>query len=165
MARQSTPQQKHAAQLTAAEMKAGIERIEKRIKEVEVFDPKSVTDQHTAPDLDGLEAAIDDTLARTFGAQTLDYDRYKQAKDFDRGPYNSLYVVQPHEFQASLIKSKASSLALLRQGVKSLQERLDESDDNASETLEIKSKSTFFLEKYLSFMAMMVKPEKPLHDF
>jgi hypothetical protein len=29
-------------------------------------------------------------MVRTFGADTLDYDRYRSAKDFDRGPYNML---------------------------------------------------------------------------
>ena len=132
MARRTIPSQKHEAQLTATEMKVGIERVGKRIKELEDFDPKSVTDQHSTPDLDALEAAIDETLTRTFGAQTLDYDRYQQAKDFNRGPYNSLYDVHPDEFQASIAKSKANSLALLRQAVKSLHERLDEVGDQAS---------------------------------
>ena len=112
MARRTIPSQKHEAQLTATEMKVGIERVGKRIKELEDFDPKSVTDQHSTPDLDALEAAIDETLTRTFGAQTLDYDRYQQAKDFNRGPYNSLYDVHPDEFQASIAKSKANSFGL-----------------------------------------------------
>lgn len=142
MARQTVPPQKQAAQITAAEMKAGIDRIEKRIKEVEAFDPRSVTDQYATPDLDALEAAIDETLARTFGAHTLDYDRYKQAKDFNRGPYNYVHTVQSHEFQASIAKSKANSLALLRQAVKSLKERLDEGADHTSAAPETKSKPT-----------------------
>ena len=139
MARQTTPPQKNTAQLTAAEMKAGIERIQKRIKDLEAFDPSSVTDQYATPDLDALEAAIDETLSRTFGAHTLDYDRYKQAKDFDRGPYNYAYKVQAHEFQANIAKSKANSLALLRQATRSLQERLDEVGDHAAALPAIKS--------------------------
>ncbi len=66
-------------------MIAGIARLKKRREEVERFDPLSVTDQHNTPALDALEAAVDEALVRTFGADTLDYDRYKYAKDFDRG--------------------------------------------------------------------------------
>src|SRR5271163_3223557 len=91
---------KQPAKLTPAQMNAGIERLKKRIEEVVRVEPQSVTDQHNTPDLDALEAAIDESIVRTFGADTLDYDRYKSAAEFDRGPYNYAYAVQPHEFQA-----------------------------------------------------------------
>ena len=67
------------------------------------------------PALDALEAAVDEALVRTFGAETLDYERYKYAKDFDRGPYNYAFQVPPHQFQASIARSKDSSIALLGQ--------------------------------------------------
>jgi hypothetical protein len=56
-----------------------------------------VTDQNNTPTLDALEAALDEALVRTFGADTLDYQRYKSAAEFDRGPYNYAYKVPPQQ--------------------------------------------------------------------
>jgi hypothetical protein len=126
MARSTKPPPKQAAQLTPQQMTAGIARLKRRREEVERFDPLSVTDQHNTPALDALEAAVDDTLVRTFGADTLDYDRYKYAKDFDHGPYNYAYQVPPQKFQASIARSKESSVALLGQAIKALEEQLEE---------------------------------------
>ena len=81
MARSTKPPPKQAAQLTPQQMIAGIARLKRRREEVERFDPVSVTDQHNTPALDALEAAVDDTLVRTFGADTLDYDRYNCARE------------------------------------------------------------------------------------
>lgn len=131
MARQSKPQlPKHPAQLTPQEMKSGIDRLKKCLGAVQSFNPQSVTDQFNTPELDALEASIDEALVRTFGADTLDYERYKFAKDFNRGPYNSSYHVPPDEFQASIARSKARSIALLGQAIKSLDEQLEERSSN-----------------------------------
>jgi predicted nucleotide-binding protein len=69
-------------------------------------------------------------LVRTFRADTLDYDRYKSAKNFDRGPHNYTYEVLPHEFQASISRCKDTSVALLKQAIKSLEEQLEEHSAN-----------------------------------
>jgi len=131
MARQPKPQlPKQAAQLTPQQMTAGIDRLKKRLEDVRGFQPQSVTDQYNTPELDALEVSIDDALVRTFGADTLDYERYKFAKDFDRGPYNYAYHVPPHEFQASISGSKDRSVALLGQAIKSLEEQLEEHSAN-----------------------------------
>jgi predicted nucleotide-binding protein len=117
---------KQTAQLSPQQMGAGIERLKKRLLEVQSFDPQSVIDQHNAPALDALEAAVDDALVRTFGSETLDYERYKYAKDFDRGPFNYAYQVPQRDFQASISRSKDSSIALLGQAIRSLEEQLEE---------------------------------------
>jgi hypothetical protein len=107
-------------------MTAGIERLRKRLSEVEGFDPRSVGDQFNTPELDALEVAIDETLSRTFGAETLDYERYALAKEFDKGPYNYMHRTAPPEFQASIARSKDRSIALLKQAIRSLEEQLEE---------------------------------------
>ena len=117
-------------------MTSGIERLKKRLGEVQSFDPQSVTDQYNAPALDALEAAVDEALVRTFGAETLDYERYKYAKDFDRGPYNYAFQVPPHQFQASIARSKDSSIALLGQAIRSLEEQLEEHASRPPESQE-----------------------------
>jgi len=107
-------------------MKSGIERLKKRLEDIQRFDPRSVTDQNNSPGLDALEASIDEALVRTFGADTLDYERYKPAKEFYRGPYNYAYEVPQQAFQASIAGSKDSSIALVGQAIKSLEEQLEE---------------------------------------
>jgi predicted nucleotide-binding protein len=152
MAHQSKPQlPKHPAQLTPQEMKSGIDRLKKCLEAVQSFNPQSVTDQFNTPELDALEASIDEALVRTFGADTLDYERYKFAKDFNRGPYNSSYHVPPDEFQASIARSKARSIALLGQAIKSLDEQLEERSSNppvnqaAPETTRLPSRKVFIV--------------------
>lgn len=115
-----------AANLTADEMAAGVKRLSKRINEVEAFDPNTVTDQFDHPELNALEAEIDQALVATFGANTLDYLRYYPASRFDTGPLNMMYETPLHTVRAAIASSKAKSLALLNSAVKSLKEQLDE---------------------------------------
>jgi hypothetical protein len=107
-------------------MKAGIERLQRRIEEVKKFDPQTVTEQYNIPERDRLSAAIDDALVRTFGSDTVEYNRYKDAASFDNGPHNYAYEVPIHDVRQSLNRSKASTLALLGQAVQSLEEQLGE---------------------------------------
>jgi len=107
-------------------MRTGIDLLRKRIAEVEQFDPSTVTEQFNIPAMDTLSAAIDDSLVRTFGHGTVEYNRYVEAARFDNGPFNYAYHVPIHEVQQSLNRSKARSIALLGQAVQSLEERLGE---------------------------------------
>ena len=127
MARQKTePPAKQPATLSPQQLRAGIERLQKRIEEVKAFDPRSVTDQHNFPHVKKLVASIDEALVRTFGAHSLDYERYKDATVFDNGPFNLVYAVPITDVQHSLARSRDSSIALLEQAVESLQERMVE---------------------------------------
>jgi predicted nucleotide-binding protein len=126
MARPSGSLSTKPAQLATAQMHLGIKRLNKVIARIEQFEPSTVTDQFNTPELDGLKAAIDDALVQTFGADTLDYGRYKAAADFYCGPYNAAYATPAHEFQKSIGQSKYRSLALLREAVKALENRLTE---------------------------------------
>jgi hypothetical protein len=49
-----------------------------------------------------LAAAIDEALVRTVGAETLDYDRYKRASEFNNGPLNYAYKVPIEQVRRSL---------------------------------------------------------------
>src|SRR4051812_20835895 len=109
-------------------MRAGIDRLQKRIEEVDHFDPTTVTDQHDIPNVKALSASIDDALVRTFGADTLEYKRCKDASHFNNGQFNYIYEVPIQDVHQSLSRSKARNLALLRQAVGSLEEQLAESD-------------------------------------
>jgi predicted nucleotide-binding protein len=120
------------ARLTPQAMQAGIDRLRKRIEEVKQFNPQSVTDQYNIPEVDRLSVSIDDALIRTFGVNTTDYNLYKDAVTFNNGPYNYAYEVPIHLVQQSLSDSKARSIALLEQAVRSLEERLAEEGEMAA---------------------------------
>lgn len=127
MARRSgTPPAKQPARLSIQELQAGIGRLQKRVAEVNQFDPASVTDQYNIPHVKALSASIDDALARTFGPDSLDYERYKRASHFDNGPHNYAYEVPISDVHESLERSKQQSAALLKQAIESLNEQLTE---------------------------------------
>jgi hypothetical protein len=66
-------------QSTAEEIRQGIDRLAKRLEEVRAFEPTSVVEQDNIPHVLALAAAVDDSLIRTFGPDTLDYRRYSDA--------------------------------------------------------------------------------------
>jgi hypothetical protein len=100
-------------------MQQGIDRLRKRLDEVRAFDPTSVTEQYNIPHVKALAASVDDALVRTFGSDTLDYKRYKDAGYFDNGPHNYAYRVPIEQVHASLARSKARSIALLERLLRS----------------------------------------------
>jgi predicted nucleotide-binding protein len=127
MARQKPePPAKQPASLSPQQLQAGIERLKKCIERVEAFDPNNVKEQHNIPHVEKLAASLDEALVRTFGADSLDYERYKNAAYFSNGPHNYRYPIPIAEVQRSLARSRESSIALLEQAVESLQERLVE---------------------------------------
>jgi hypothetical protein len=105
-------------------MRQGIERLKKRIAEVEAFDPVAASTNPSAV-TGPLEAAIKDTLGRTFGTGTVEYGLYKEAASFT-WPMNYAFRVQPADIATSLTRCKQGSLGLLHQAVASLEERLAE---------------------------------------
>jgi predicted nucleotide-binding protein len=129
MARRSTRETpKRVAELTPQQMRLGIDRLTKLIDRVRQFDPKSVTEQHNIPHVIQLSAAIDEGIVRTFGADTLDYERYHNAGYFNNGPFNYAYPVAITEVHQSLERSKQQNIGLLEQAVETLQQRLSEAD-------------------------------------
>ena len=121
--------------LSARDLKLGIGRMNARIKELEAFDPDSVKQQYPCPEIDALEANIDDMLERTFGKGSSDFTRYRQAAHFYRGPMNTMYETQPDVFRKAIADSKSKSLAILGAALRSLEERLKEANESSEEEL------------------------------
>jgi predicted nucleotide-binding protein len=107
-------------------MQLGIDRLAKVLDRVRQFDPRSVTEQHNIPHVQQLSAAVDDALVRTFGQDSIEYERYGRAAEFDNGPFNYAYEVPIHEVQESFRRSKERNVALLEQAIESLKDRLAE---------------------------------------
>lgn len=105
------------------QLRQGIERLQRQIAELEAFDSSSVRARGAA-ETRAVQAAIAETLAKTFGDGTPDYKLYASAARLDNGP---LYISgrPPVELVVEWIQDgKAKSLALLKQAVESLQEDL-----------------------------------------
>lgn len=111
--------------LSQDEIRRGIARLNLRIKDVEAFNPSTVT-RRWSPEVKALTTSIEDSLAKTFGIGTPEYNRHLAAADLDKGGY-SMGEDSPREILQFHIEGKAQSLALLGQAVKGLTEDLNES--------------------------------------
>lgn len=130
MAARQRPQEPKAANLTLAQMKAAMLPLKRRIAELEAFDPNSIRDQ-SDPRITTLEAAIDETLSDIFGQDTIEYARYITAGALDTAGFN-MYGIPLGETIEGLHRGKERSLALLRQIIKSLEEKLGDAGETAA---------------------------------
>jgi predicted nucleotide-binding protein len=130
MARRPPAPTPQPAVLSVDQMRRGIARLNKRIEDVETFEPQSVGGRN-APEVSALSTSIEETLGSVFGAGTIQFNRYRRAADVD--PTARLGIVvggsrpyplsQVHE---DLERGKQSSLAHLRQAVRFLEEEIAE---------------------------------------
>ncbi|WP_210199563.1 nucleotide-binding protein [Rhizobium sp. N122] len=125
MARSTQPPSPKAANLSSEQMRRGIVRLQKRIADLEAFDPNSVTASNS-PEVNSLETAIEATLSAVFGNGTIEYHRYHSAAHLD---YMIMIIgrgaTPPSEVRAVVAKNLARSLATLKQAVKDLEEELE----------------------------------------
>jgi uncharacterized protein (TIGR02391 family) len=125
------------AVLSVQQMKHGIVRLEKLIDEVEAFDPQ-ILQKRFGPEVQALEVAIEGTLASVFGHKTVEYNRYKDAADLDKGPVimrveaswisarggGGVHHDDAREAQQYVAEGKTRCLKLLRQAISWLQDEL-----------------------------------------
>jgi predicted nucleotide-binding protein len=117
-------------------MQRGIERLRRRIADVEAFDPMALGySETTDPGLSALETSIADTLDKVFGHNTVERDRY-EVGNFDSGPLTlGMPGRQRPDRRHYVQEGKARILASLSGAVASLQEELDERSVAAAPTL------------------------------
>jgi uncharacterized protein (TIGR02391 family) len=123
--------------MTAEHIKSSINRLRRRLDDLQAFDPNGVADR-SDPQIDALEAAIDQSLAETFGQDTPEYDRYRGARTLDTASINLVYRTPLPEIIEGLIRGKARAIALLEQAIRSLEEKLADmgaSEDPSAKTL------------------------------
>jgi hypothetical protein len=75
MARKSKQSELREANLTLAQMQASIPMIDRRLADLESFDPLTVNDRSDAK-IKALSGKLDDLLVSIFGAGTVEYERY-----------------------------------------------------------------------------------------
>lgn len=127
MARKTTPAPPpRSASLSPDEMRAGIERLSKRVADLDAF---SVDAMQTGnpPELRALEASIARTLERTFGLGTTDYRRYHGASSLS---YYAVTIMGQGpslgEYRNHTRQSIADAKALLAEAIRGLEEELSE---------------------------------------
>ncbi|MFN7754596.1 MAG: hypothetical protein ACK5O9_01980 [Holosporales bacterium] len=138
---------------TADQKKRYIERINACIAELTAFDPTTIQQKYGDPRVTALQVSIKNALAKSFGEGTSEYNRYRQAAVLDplvlstrpswsvaRGGYSGDHRNDFREAVYELTKAKETSLVLLRQAVKALEEEIEDMQlvpampSNAAET-------------------------------
>lgn len=127
--RPKAPAPKQPARLSPEQMRRGIKLLQRRIAELQSFDPEGVTDQFNIPQLTELKNSIESSLIDVFGCESLDYDRYNGASWFNTGAISmSGNRISIHKVREEIHESKDRSLAILNSAVKMLNEKLDDDD-------------------------------------
>jgi len=158
MAKRPTPTESQRAVLTVDQMRRGIARLQKRIDDLEAFDPTSVQ-KRWSPEVNVLEKVIDETLAAVFGHNTIEYNRYCYGKSLDHGLICMGQESSPHEVHQYLAEGKKAAVLTLQQAICGLEEGISE-QDHITPPINSPSWLQFFHAKCLSFTAMMKLPEK-----
>ncbi len=122
------------ADLSPDQMRTGVDRLKRRIAELDAFDASSIV-RSGDPNITALEKSIEQTLQRAFGAGTIEQARYAGAASLHKDwGVVALYASKgmggapPSELQKEFSELKAKSLALLGQAVKGLEEEIAESE-------------------------------------
>jgi predicted nucleotide-binding protein len=111
-------------QLTPKDLQLGIERLERRIVDVEALKPDEL--EKWSPVVEALQASVDDALARVFGHETVEYNRYRKTVDWaaDMPSFGAETTLE--KYRADVTKGRTGVLVMLRQAVQTLREELSE---------------------------------------
>ncbi|MDZ4800142.1 MAG: nucleotide-binding protein [Bryobacteraceae bacterium] len=117
-------------------MRAGITRINRRLDDLELFDP-NVISERWAPEVVALQTAIEETLAAVFGPNTVQFNRYASATNLDHGAITmSMGPQNPSRDRADaqryLTEGKRSAILLLRQAIRGMEEEITHQQDEAA---------------------------------
>lgn len=127
MAKRAAPAEPADKELTLPEIRLAIRRLERRVADLEAFDPTQVGTQR-APKILDLEAAIKETLSDIFGYNTHSYRTYMAAAALGTAGMNS-NGAPLHEVIEGLVRGKERSLSLLRRAARSFQEKIEDDPD------------------------------------
>jgi hypothetical protein len=91
------------------------------------FNPQSTKEVRRA-----IETSIGETLERVFGHGTRDYDRFSRAALFDWGPIKMGRPRGDESRVVHVIEGKTASLALLKEAVRMLEERIADAEPDTA---------------------------------
>ena len=130
MAHRTTPPPKPERPILTVEQKRRcIDRLSKRIEELEAFEPQTVQ-KRFPPEVTALGNAIDEALSAAFGHGTVEYSRYSSATRLDHGPPRFVSTTLhgggqddgANQARQYLAEGKQRSIVLLKQAIRTLQD-------------------------------------------
>ncbi len=127
-ARKSPPPQPAAANLATEQMRSAVPKLERRIRDLEEFDPNSLT-QRGDPRLEALENKLKDTISDVFGHGTLEYNRFRP-RSLDSAGYNMMYETPLGEVVRSVHESKQREVLNLRTIIELFNEKLEDGGES-----------------------------------
>lgn len=127
-ARKTAAPQPEPANLSAERMLAAIPKLERRIKDLEAFDPASLRERND-PRLEALENKLADTIAEVFGNGTVESHRFAP-RPLDGAGYNMAFPTPLAEVIASVEESKAREIVNLRTIIELFREKLEDGDES-----------------------------------
>jgi predicted nucleotide-binding protein len=118
--------------LGARELKLSIDRLQRRIAEVEELEPNGL--EKWSPIVGALQASIDETLSRIFGHGTVEYERYRKTVNWAEDIPSLGGDTALDQYRQDVIKGKAEVIVMLRQAVQTLKEELEEVETDMAPT-------------------------------
>jgi len=128
--------ERRQANLSYQEMEAAIMKIDRRIEELKGFDVDSINNRSDAR-IGALSRKLDNLLVSIFGADTVEYDRYRwPVTQLDTAPINIMHATPINEIKEGLhcgISSALSQLEAIKSGF--LEELEDAGHTSVGKTL------------------------------
>src|SRR5438067_10577164 len=121
--RSTTPATPQMANLSMAQIRAAITRLERRISELEAL-PIAEIESGSDPRVRELEDAINNTLAAIFGAASLEYENLKGRFDV---------TIHYGGNQGHIDQERQQAIALLRRQIGLIKEQLGEDPDSEAD--------------------------------
>jgi Predicted nucleotide-binding protein containing TIR-like domain len=141
MARHPSPPPKPERTILTVEQKRRcIDRLNKRIEDLQAFDPQTVQ-KRFPPEVTALQNAIDEALSAAFGHGTVEYRRYSSAAHLDDGTATVQLGAgfrgggqhdETHRTRQILAEGKRKSIILLQQAIRALEDEIADQEHEAS---------------------------------
>jgi len=134
MATRKPPPPPVQANLTVDQMRKGIARLERLIREIEAFDETKLTKRWGAEQTT-LETTVKGTLTSVFGHETVEYRRYAQAARLDHGAVMMRFdgggYEDGHEARKYVAEGKVQSVQILRAAINWLRDEIEDATDSS----------------------------------
>lgn len=124
--RTSKPQAPKTANLSPQQIRLALPKIARRIAELREIDVMS-TRERGEPRFESLEHKIDDTLVEVFGADTVEYNRFRVGS-LDKAPINFYEEVSLHDVIAGYKRGVAEAISTLETITQLFNEKLADSE-------------------------------------
>lgn len=130
MARRTTPSPTpRPALLSAAQIKAAIPKLERRLQELEAVEINH-WGESVENELDSLQAKVEGTLIEVFGPDTLDYDRFR-VQHFSHSVSMNAYGTPDQEWIHGYRESVASAVSKVGTAIAVLKEKLEDMGESS----------------------------------